>query len=245
MAQVSLATDIDKTDADTPNECVTLMTIHASKGLEFDNIFVVGVEEELLPSSMSNDTLQGIEEERRLLYVAITRARRFCMLSFAGSRFRNGMSVMTSPSRFLGELDPSFLKFVTGTNIDQFHNPLRDSYSASTRNQTSAGRYKPSPSPSFGDRRSYGNPPSRNTGRFPTPATPPSTPPANSAGHIVHDPDELEPGMLIEHNRFGKGTITQIDAANPNGPRISVRFDSDNNIIRTLILRFAKFAIIS
>ncbi len=245
MAQVSLATDIDKTDADTPNECVTLMTIHASKGLEFDNIFVVGVEEDLLPSSMSNDTLQGIEEERRLLYVAITRARRFCMLSFAGSRFRNGMSVMTSPSRFLGELDPSFLKFVTGTNIDQFHNPLRDSYSASTRNQTSAGRYKPSPSPSFGDRRSYGNPPSRNTGRFPTPSTPPSTPPANSAGHIVHEPDELEPGMLIEHNRFGKGTITQIDATNPNGPRISVRFDSDNNIIRTLILRFAKFAIIS
>ena len=227
MAQVSLATDIDKTDADTPGECVTLMTIHASKGLEFDNVFVVGVEEDLLPSSMSNDTPQGVEEERRLLYVAITRARRFCMLSFAGSRFRNGMSVMTSPSRFLGELDPSFLKFVTGTTIDRFHNPLRDSYSASQRN------------------RSFQRPQTTSRHTPAAPAMPSTTPSPTPAGHVLHDIAELEPGMVIEHGRFGRGTITAVDADNPNGPRISVRFDSDGNLIRNLILRFAKFAIIS
>ena len=210
MAQVSLATDIDKTDADTPGECVTLMTIHASKGLEFDNVFVVGV-----------------EEERRLLYVAITRARRFCMLSFAGSRFRNGMSVMTSPSRFLGELDPSFLKFVTGTTIDRFHNPLRDSYSASQRN------------------RSFQRPQTTSRHTPAAPAMPSTTPSPTPAGHVLHDIAELEPGMVIEHGRFGRGTITAVDADNPNGPRISVRFDSDGNLIRNLILRFAKFAIIS
>lgn len=257
MAQVSLATDIEKTDKDTPMDCVTLMTIHAAKGLEYDNVFVVGVEEELLPSSMSSDTLQGIEEERRLLYVAITRARKFCMLSYAGSRFRNGMTAMTSPSRFLGELNRSFLKLVTGTTIDQFHNPLGDSYGAaisSTRygvnsyvsggnrqygsqNRSVGGRSKPSShnrAGSYLETHLTSTPPK-------SPA--PSVPMTSGKEAELHTASELHTGMTIEHNRFGRGTINNVDADNPQGARISVMFNADS-VVRTLILKFAKFAII-
>lgn len=261
MAQVSLASDIDKTDKDTPMDCVTLMTIHAAKGLEYDNVFVVGVEEELLPSSMSSDSLQGIEEERRLLYVAITRARKFCMLSYAGSRFRNGMTAITTPSRFLGELNPSYLKMVTGTNIDQFHNPLEDSYGAavsSRRNyggtgtftgaRPSTGRYKPLSGSPYGERRSF---PDRShdmsrvpTPRpVPTPSAAPAAPLASGLPATIHTADELKPGMIIEHNRFGRGIINDVDAENPQGARISASFDADS-AVRKLILKFAKFAII-
>ncbi|MDE7237027.1 MAG: ATP-dependent helicase, partial [Paramuribaculum sp.] len=117
LAEVSLATDQDSDDTAGENR-VTLMTVHAAKGLEFDNIFVVGVEDDLFPSSMSKNSISEIEEERRLLYVAITRARVFCMLSFATSRFRNGQTVITSPSPFLRDIDPAYLKLMNGSTID-------------------------------------------------------------------------------------------------------------------------------
>lgn len=116
LSEVSLATDQDRSDDDS-NEKVTLMTIHAAKGLEFSNIFVVGVEEDLLPSAMSKNSPREIEEERRLLYVAITRAKKFCMMSYASSRYRNGQTEMTKPSRFLRDIDPLLLNFVQGTPV--------------------------------------------------------------------------------------------------------------------------------
>lgn len=117
MGEVSLATDQDNRD-DSEEERVTLMTMHAAKGLEFSNVFIVGVEEDLIPSSMSSDTFEGVEEERRLLYVAITRAKRFCMLSYASSRFRNGQTCTCSPSRFIRDIDTQYLLPVSGTTID-------------------------------------------------------------------------------------------------------------------------------
>lgn len=116
LAEVSLATDQDMSD-DQPMDRVTLMTAHAAKGLEFNNVFVVGVEEELFPSQMSMDSPQQIEEERRLLYVAITRARKFCMLSYAKSRFRNGQTCVCRPSRFLRDIDRATLRPATGTEL--------------------------------------------------------------------------------------------------------------------------------
>ena len=119
MGMASLATDQDtKDDDDQATERVTLMTAHAAKGLEFNNVFVVGVEEDLFPSSMANSTPREIEEERRLLYVAITRAKRFCMLSYATNRFRNGQTVWPSPSRFLRDIDPQYLSHPTAQTID-------------------------------------------------------------------------------------------------------------------------------
>ena len=117
MAQASLATDADTDEADADTPKVTLMTIHAAKGLEYGNVFVVGVEDDLLPSMMSKDSPAAIEEERRLLYVAITRAKRYCMLSYATSRFRNGVTEFTSPSPFLKDIDSQYLSFPSGSEI--------------------------------------------------------------------------------------------------------------------------------
>lgn len=110
MGMAALATDQDSKDDDgQAAERVTLMTAHAAKGLEFNNVFVVGVEEDLFPSAMANSTPREVEEERRLLYVAITRAKHFCMLSYATTRFRNGQTVWPSPSRFIRDIDPVYL----------------------------------------------------------------------------------------------------------------------------------------
>ena len=108
LTNVALATDQDKENEENSNS-VTLMTIHASKGLEFNNIFVVGVEDELIPSRMCSDTAAGVEEERRLFYVAITRAKNFCMLSYAQQRFLNGQTVCSRCSRFLQDIDTEYL----------------------------------------------------------------------------------------------------------------------------------------
>lgn len=110
LSEVMLATDQDQKDEQTGPK-VTLMTAHAAKGLEFKHVYIVGVEEELFPSAMSMDSLAQVEEERRLLYVAITRAEKSCMLTYAKSRFRNGQTAMTSPSRFLSEIDPAYVKW--------------------------------------------------------------------------------------------------------------------------------------
>jgi DNA helicase-2/ATP-dependent DNA helicase PcrA len=108
LSEVSLLTDQDNDKEENANK-VTLMTIHAAKGLEFKNVFVVGLEEDLFPSLMSKDKPRAIEEERRLFYVAITRAEENCILTYAKSRFRNGKSNLCSPSRFLKDIDAKYL----------------------------------------------------------------------------------------------------------------------------------------
>lgn len=100
LNEISLATDQDN-DKEENSDKVTMMTVHASKGLEFTNVFVVGLEEDLFPSAMCKSCEREIEEERRLLYVAITRAEKNCILSYAGTRYRNGSPTAMPPSRFL------------------------------------------------------------------------------------------------------------------------------------------------
>ncbi|MDE5881584.1 MAG: UvrD-helicase domain-containing protein, partial [Muribaculaceae bacterium] len=123
LSEVMLSTDQDSTDDDSLPK-VTLMTVHAAKGLEFKHIFVAGVEEDLFPSSMSQDSLAQIEEERRLLYVAITRAKETCTLTYASSRFRNGQTVMTRPSRFLGDIDTRYLHMQMSNSMGLNEKPL-------------------------------------------------------------------------------------------------------------------------
>lgn len=108
LQEVALYTDADKEEDDVPK--VTLMTIHAAKGLEFPTVFVVGLEENIFPSPMSSGSKRGIEEERRLLYVAITRAERHCILTNAKNRFRYGTMQVDNPSRFLNDIDSSLLR---------------------------------------------------------------------------------------------------------------------------------------
>jgi DNA helicase-2/ATP-dependent DNA helicase PcrA len=108
LLEVSLLTDQDN-DKSENNDRITMMTVHAAKGLEFKNVFVVGLEEDLFPSEMSKSSQKGLEEERRLLYVAITRAEENAILTYAKNRFRNGQSRICSPSRFLKDIDPACL----------------------------------------------------------------------------------------------------------------------------------------
>lgn len=228
LAEVSLATDQDTQDS--AEERVTLMTVHAAKGLEFSNVFIVGVEEELFPSAMSCSTQSEIEEERRLLYVAITRAKSFCMISYASSRFRNGQTVTCSPSRFIRDINPQFLQLSAGSNLNsrQTVNPFGNyrssftsrSYSSST--QSSHGASK--------------------TDNFTSKSTTNNQQRANSSSITgIHSASELSIGMTIEHSRFGTGVIINVDNKSVDA-RIVVKF---NNIgEKTLLLKFAKFNII-
>ena len=243
MAQVSLSTDVDdeqETDDGQAAERVTLMTIHAAKGLEFANVLIVGVEEDLLPSSMSQDSLAQVEEERRLLYVAITRAKRFCMLSYAGSRYRNGMTAMASPSRFLRDIDTRYLNFVTGAEIP-VESPHTSNRFPSPRTSSSGGFGSPVRRPAMSQAQVSAAP--KWTPRNPVAARHGAV--AQSpvpAGAVLHSADSLAVGMTIDHPRFGRGAITSIDAANPSGARIVVNF---NNVdFKTLLLKFARFTIV-
>jgi len=120
LVEVSLITDQDN-DADEFADKVTLMTAHSAKGLEFDNIFIAGMEENLFPSIMA-DTEREMEEERRLFYVAITRARKNCVITHANSRFHHGQMVFPSPSRFLEDIDPDFLDYISKKSDNQAFN---------------------------------------------------------------------------------------------------------------------------
>ncbi len=224
LSEVSLATDQDSDEVS--EERITLMTVHAAKGLEFSNVFIVGVEEELFPSAMSCDTLSAIEEERRLLYVAITRAKSHCMISYASSRFRNGQTKTCSPSRFLKDIDPRYLALSAGNDFarpDSFINPINN-YRESMRPRVErATRSTASPFSAHGN------------------VTP--TPSSSSAGdEDLHSASELSEGMRIEHSRFGKGDITEIDRSAAD-VRITVEFDTVG--VKKLLLKFARFKIIS
>lgn len=118
LSEISLATDQDEEDeaADASGK-VTLMTAHASKGLEFKHVFIVGMEEDLFPSSMTAGDSAAIEEERRLMYVAMTRAEKTCTISYATSRFRNGQFMYTRPSRFITDIDTKYLRFMSGEDM--------------------------------------------------------------------------------------------------------------------------------
>lgn len=226
LTRVSLSTDVDKEDDADNTPKVTLMTIHAAKGLEFGNVFVVGVEEELLPSSMSMDSMADIEEERRLLYVAITRAKRFCTLSYTSSRFRNGVTMPARPSRFLSDIDSRFLHHTNNESIydDEPATGASSFTSFATKAKLSVKKHHTQ----------------EQLHRSGSNVTPPPIL-GNTEGEI-HTVNDLRVGMTIEHNRFGKGTIITIDANNPSGARIIVNFR--NVEIKTLLLKFARFAII-
>lgn len=232
LAQASLATDQD-TDKNE-GECVTLMTVHAAKGLEYKNVIIVGVEEDLFPSGMSKDSLAAIEEERRLLYVAITRAESNCVITYAKSRFRNGSTQYCHPSRFIRDIDPQFLSLGSTSGYksklevrdDDYRTYSPRSYDSSRSGYTPRSTFQPKPS-------------------F-TPATSSATatpPPAAAASgdFSLHSLSEISQGCNILHNKFGQGTIAKIDTSGSD-PKIVVDFDVMGQ--RTLLLKFAKFKIL-
>ncbi len=172
---------------------------------------------------MANGSLAEIEEERRLLYVAITRARKFCMMSYASSRYRNGQTVMCSPSRFLRDIDSSHLDLVSGASLSP-QRPSFESYRSSYHSPVSSpckAHESPRSAPAGTVRVSAASAPADKTDR------------QNASG--------LKTGMRIEHSRFGTGTITDVDTTQSDD-RITVDFD--NTGTKVLLLKFARFKIL-
>lgn len=229
LTEVSLATDQDNKDnTDGADERITLMTIHASKGLEFSNVFIVGVEDELIPSIMSQDSPGGIEEERRLLYVAMTRAKQYCMMSYAGTRMINGQTTATRPSRFLADIGRNLLNPMSGKDIPT---------ASVSRDQAASSFHSPLP----------GSKPTplrwgfSGSNASPTPASGTSSSAASVEGASLHVAGELAEGMRVAHFKFGEGTIKSVKTDESDH---AVYVDFDTGDTRKLLLKYAKFRIL-
>ena len=248
LQEVSLLTDQDS-DKEGDGEKVTLMTIHSAKGLEFKNVFVVGLEENLFPSPMCAESMRGLEEERRLFYVAMTRAEEHCFLSFAKSRFRFGKTEMSSPSRFLKDIDTRFLSLPSGMQVAQ----RVDAGASRFRAQEVQERgYGARPQGVMGSR--FGE---RPVMERPQPMmSSPSSSPAQGGGvrhlkkvsSVVSSAPSSAPvggglqiGSLIEHERFGIGRVQELVGAGDNC-KATVAFEHAGQ--KQLLLKFARFKVI-
>lgn len=229
MQSVSLLDDKDlnKKDEEGDMDVVRLMTIHSAKGLEFDYVFVSGMEENLFPSSLSLDSRQEMEEERRLFYVALTRARKQVFLTMALSRFQYGQRRPCESSRFLDEIPARFLK-VTQKASEGF------------------GLFGRSSEPSSGSFRfSKGNYSSSSSYSRETPKTAPTPRPVvktktevqlDQIGRLAEVP-EIRPGVRVYHNKFGFGRVDSVTGSGPDA-RAVVLFETVGT--KTLVLKFAK-----
>lgn len=224
LSEVSLLSDQD-TDKEADSEKVTMMTIHASKGLEFKNVFIVGLEEDLFPSAMAKNEFRGLEEERRLFYVAITRAENYCMLSYAKSRFRNGQVNACNPSRFLKDIDTAYLKIMGNaiSNNSLSYNNSKDSSSDFRQNII-----KNNISDSI--------PVSQTTTK--TKLVNVKDAVAKTSTRVV---DSVNAGDIIKHERFGIGIIKSIDG-DIDSRKATVEFE--NSGVKQLLLKFARFEIL-
>lgn len=236
LATVSLATDQDIEESDgESDDKITLMTIHAAKGLEFNNIMIVGVEEDLMPSSMSMESPEAIEEERRLMYVAITRARYQCYISYASERLRNGTKVMCRPSRFLGEINSAFLHFAMGTPVEanRVEAPSFERFISEQRNYGRQG-YQPKHKPIGATSGIDINTQKRAQWTVLSDLT--SSARADSGEFALRRLSEMKPGQRVAHQRFGNGLIISAEDT-PAGEKVIVEFDNFGS--KTLLLKFA------
>ena len=235
LAETSLLTDQDMNDPE--GEKVTLMTVHAAKGLEFRNVIIVGVEEDLFPSAMSAGSMYQIEEERRLLYVAITRAEVNCVITYATSRYHNGQTKSCVMSRFLRDIAPEYLMMGSTNSAPvpsrRRANSWRDDWDDEPVQERPKRRTEAEP-------RSTRQTPMRPT--TPTrPASPTPSPAAASGNFAIHTVEELHEGSVILHQRFGRGTVSAIDTSGSDA-KIDVVFNDGQT--RKLLLKFAKFEIL-
>ncbi|TAL66243.1 MAG: ATP-dependent DNA helicase, partial [Bacteroidetes bacterium] len=212
MANVALLTDQDNENEEDRNK-VTLMTMHSAKGLEFKHVYIVGMEDTLFPSPMSSGSARELEEERRLFYVAVTRAEKQATLSYALNRYKWGNLERCSPSRFLREIDQKFLQYPQ-TGGKPFQN---NSHSGI---KSSSIREEPQTYTKNERFRKIRKPESSSVTPFP-----------------YSDSTSFSEGDIVEHERFGKGTIISIEGRPPNNTA-TVEFVKDGR--KKLLLRFAK-----
>ena len=288
LAEVSLATDQD-TDNDADNDSVTMMTIHAAKGLEFPTVFVVGLEENIFPSPMASQSKRGVEEERRLLYVAITRAERHCILTNARNRFRFGSMQFDTPSRFLADIDRNLVDsheddmqggstssasgssfgngggygcrmpwdrkpkpWESGPRLDnryQNSEPVADRFMADPKLKVTHPRKPEKPINPFSDRaqrvleregRHFSRVAKPVSGK--TSASGAASSSTAQVQSLKTSTGTLRVGSVIEHQRFGIGTVELLEGSGENA-KATVVFRNTGR--KQLLLKFARFNIIS
>ena len=241
LQEVTLLTDLDSDEGDA-NDKVTLMTIHSAKGLEFPTVFVVGLEENIFPSPMCTGSMRELEEERRLLYVAITRAGKHCILTCAQNRFRYGRMEYDTPSRFIKDFDPQLIRVESEKGGDE------DTYTRSYRQTTSRGSdWMQNPRPVATQFKADPKP------RMVAPPRPekPVDPfgpnfkrvyQATAPRQTSAEGGALQEGCMIEHQRFGIGRVVRIEGTGEN-QKATVEFK--NTGTKQLLLKFARYKIIS
>ena len=232
LQQIALITDADNDNNET--DAVKLMTVHAAKGLEFACVFVVGLEETLFPSGMSVNTREELEEERRLFYVAVTRAKKHLWLSYANSRYRFGQLVQNDPSRFIEEMPEDKIdKSSAGGGVRNQSSGWGNAY-----DRMHGGNTKGWSEPKHTINSEKSSKPSY------MPVAPPSTLNKNhipSENFTPADPSDLEAGMKIEHQKFGFGVIKEIEGSAHN-PIALILFDKNGE--KKIMLNYAKLSII-
>ena len=244
LSEVSLLTDQDGEKDDSVPK-VTLMTIHSAKGLEFRNVFIVGMEENLFPGPMSSDSPRALEEERRLFYVAITRAEENCFISYAKNRYKYGKPEFCNPSRFLKDINPAFLKMPADSGFTHVRNEgytKRNYERGYERNET----YRSSGPSMFDGGEMPQEPvrfvkpvPPRNLKRIVPVSQNPAVSRSVESGKA--DTHGVEVGRLIEHERFGRGEVVWLEGSGDNC-KATVRFENAGD--KQLLLKFARFKII-
>ena len=234
LSEVSLLTDQDN-DKDEQANKVTMMTVHAAKGLEFRNVFVVGLEEDLFPSQMAKDNPRAVEEERRLFYVAITRAEENCVLTYAKSRFRNGQSAMCSPSRFLKDIDVQFLELPIDTSSDTFAAAREQFQRPAFASPFQQPRAVEKEEPSFVSPVAQAAQRQRLT-KVETATSAPATSATPSS-----DLSGLSVGAKVRHDRFGEGEVIAIEGDGGNA-KATVAFTHFGQ--KQLLLKFARLTIV-
>lgn len=248
LSDVALLTDQDSDDDDSDK--VTLMTVHAAKGLEFDTVFIVGMEEQLFPSMMAYDSIRQMEEERRLLYVAITRAEKRCILSYAKSRFRYGKVEYGMPSRFLKDIDAGYMAPPSNSPNRRRTQPQSTMWGASETPRF-MNNCTTRPESRILSNQTIQQAPRRNIISAKSEVTSPwkrmereapsrrlvSANASGGATRVV----QLTPGQHIEHERFGVGEVLKVEGTGENTKAL-IRFENAGD--KQLLLKFARFRVL-
>ena len=231
LEDVALATDLDQDTGD--DDRVALMTIHLAKGLEFPYVYIVGMEEDLFPSGMSMNTRSELEEERRLFYVALTRAEKQAYLTYTQSRYRWGKLVDAEPSRFIEEIDDKFVEYITP--IDTYrYKPLVDTDIFGEVDKSKLRLKKPIASSA-----PLAHKPSEEQLRKLRKLRPAANAAATNDTSLFDE--NFGPGTEVEHMRFGKGKILKIEGV---GQDRKAEINFENGGIKNLLLRFAKLKVL-
>ena len=258
LQEVALLTDLDSDDGDS-NDKVVLMTIHAAKGLEFPTVFVVGLEENIFPSPMCTNSMRELEEERRLLYVAITRAEKHCILTCAQNRFRYGRMEYDTPSRFIRDIDPELLEVHGEAGSAESRKPFNrydggaygtgNTYGGNrSRYQREAPEWMQNPRPVATQFKADPKPRAVAPRQQEKPVDPFGPNFKRVYNAVAPRPmasapsaSDLHEGARIEHQRFGVGTVVRIEGTGEN-TKATVEFRNAGT--KQLLLKFAKFKII-